>query len=149
MTDSLTEALGRQVIAADSAEELGEVKTFTADRTGRRLTGIHVAGRKRNARMVSWDAITAFGSDAVMVTSSEEIFEVEDERTDDMIRGDVEYLGATVLTADGEIIGTVDEVHFEEDSGQVVGLLTDKSRIDGDRIRSLGSFAVVVDRLPE
>lgn len=145
MTESITEALGRRVVAADTAEELGEVKAFTVDPTGRRLTAIQVGGRKRNAQVVDWDAITAFGPDAVMVAGADRVHDVGSERVDEMVRGNVEYIGATILTTDGEIIGKVSEVHFDEASGDVTGLLGESGRIAGDRIRSLGGFAAVVE----
>ncbi len=145
MTAILTEVLGRRVVASDTAEEIGEVKAVVADRTGRRFTAIHVAGRRRSAELVDWNDITAIGSDAVMVTSAGAVTGVPDQRAEDAVKGAIDYLGATVLSTDGVVLGTVSDVHFDEAGGTVVGLLTKDGRIEGDRIRGLGTFAAVVD----
>ena len=39
-TMEMTDALGRRVVAADSAEAIGQVKAFVVDRSGRAITRI-------------------------------------------------------------------------------------------------------------
>ena len=54
-------------------------------------------------------------------------------------------LGTRVLTVDGRELGTVTDVEFDTDSGAVVRVQTDQGPIEPDRLRSLGSYALVVD----
>lgn len=144
MTSTLSELLGRRVVAADTAADLGEVKAVVPNRAGRVLDGIHVSGGKRHPELVKWSDITAVGPDAVMISSSSALTEWTDDRTDEAVRGHIDFLGSTILSTDGAILGSVSDVHFDEESGTIVGLLHDGGRIDGERVRSIGTFAVVV-----
>lgn len=144
MTSILSEVLGRRVVAADSAADLGEVKAVVPNRSGRVIDGIHVSGGKRNPELVNWSDVTAVGPDAVMVGSAGALEEWTDDRTDEAVRGHVDFLGSTILSTDGAILGSVSDVHFDDDDGVIVGLLHEGGRIEGERIRSIGTFAVVV-----
>ena len=144
MTSILSEVLGRRVVATDTVADLGEVKTLVPNQSGRTIDGIHVSGGKRHPELVNWSDVDAVGPDAVMVSSADALAEWTDDRTDEAVRGHVDFLGSTILSTDGAILGTVSDVHFDEDDGVIVGLLHEGGRIDGERIRSIGTFAVVV-----
>lgn len=61
------------------------------------------------------------------------------------VKGVVTMLGTRVLAVDGREVGTVTDVEFDTDSGVVVRVVTDQGPIEPDRLRSLGSYALVVD----
>jgi len=142
----LTECIGRRVIASDSAEEIGEVKRFVFDQSGRSITQVQIGGRKRKAELVDWADIGSFGADAVMVTSADRVHHPIDDRQEAMVDGDIAYLGVKVLSSDGVQVGKVDAVHFDESSGTVLGAEISEGfgLVPTDRIHGLGSFALVV-----
>lgn len=145
MTTSFTSAIGRKVIAANSADDVGKVKTFVVDQAGTSITQIQVTGRKRNAELVNWQDVEAFGPDALIIKDVVHLHEAPDERTEEMVRGTVEYLDSLILSDDGEELGTVSDVHFDEKSGEIVGVLGETvGRVEGDKIASLGSYALVI-----
>lgn len=144
-TDTFTSALKRKVVASDTAESIGAVKGFVLDRRGRRIESIHVDGRGKRASLLAWSAVRSFGVDAVMAASGHDPSGVTDEHEKESVTGHVAMLGARVLTTDGVEAGTVTDVEFDADSGEVLRILTAQGAIDADHLRSLGSYALVVD----
>lgn len=146
MTQTFEKSIGRSVIDQSSADDIGEVKSFVVDRRGEKIRGVQIGGRKRKPCMVDWKHIVSFGDDAVMVTSSSDAHDAREERTTQMTKGAVEFVGARVLTTDGAEVAKVTDVHFDPESGEIEGAMTDRAgRIDSSRIRSVGAYAVVVD----
>ncbi|MDH3302344.1 MAG: PRC-barrel domain-containing protein [Acidimicrobiia bacterium] len=145
MITTFTSAIGRNVVDSATADDVGSVKTIVVDQEGRRITGIQVAGRKRHAQMVDWGDVDSFGEDVVLISSKRAIHEPVEERTADTVKGDVHYIGSRVLTVDGAELGRVKDVHFDTDTGEVIALMSDSGRVEADRIRSLGTYAAVVE----
>lgn len=145
MSDAFTSAIGRKVVDSATADDVGEIKAFVVDQTGRQITGLQVAGRHRNAPGVDWDDVDSFGDDVVLIASQSAIHEPTEERTTDMVKGDVHYIGTRILTVEGVELGHVKDVHFDTDSGEVIALMSDSERVEAARIRSLGTYAAVVE----
>lgn len=147
-TDSFTNVKGRTVIASGSAESIGSVKGFVLTADGRTIESIHVDGRGKRAAVLSWSDVQAFGADAVMTTAGAAPATVDDDHQKAAVKGVVTMLGSRVLTIDGREVGTVDDVEFDTGSGAVVRVTTDHGPIEASRLRSLGSYALVVDETP-
>ena len=145
MSESMRAALGRRVVAVDTAEDIGAVKSFVLDRSGQRITQLHVAGGKRSAELVNWSDVTAFGADAVMVASRRAVTDSVEERADQMVRGRVEVIGARVLDTEGFEHGAVTDIEFDTDDGTVLAAVGHGTRWPGDSIRSLGGYALIID----
>lgn len=144
-TDTFSHVAGRGVVASDSAESIGSVKGFVLDAGGRQIDAIHVDGHGKRATILEWSAIKAFGADAVMATSGTDPSTIDDDHQKAAVKGVVTMLGTRVLTVEGREIGTVTDVEFATDSGAVVRVVTDHGPIEPDRLRSLGSYTLVVD----
>ena len=144
-TETFTHVQGRGVVASDSAESIGSVKGFVLDARGRKIEAIHVDGHGKNATVLAWSAVKAFGADAVMATTGADPSTIDNEHQKAAVKGVVTMLGTRVLTVDGREVGTVTDVEFDTDSGVVVSVVTDQGPIEPDRLRSLGSYALVVD----
>ncbi|MEO5723215.1 MAG: PRC-barrel domain-containing protein [Ilumatobacteraceae bacterium] len=144
-TDTFSHVEGRGVVASDSAESIGSVKGFVLDARGRQIEAIHIDGRGRKAAIINWSAVEAFGADAVMATSGADPSTIDNEHQRLAVKGVVTMLGTRVLQVDGREVGTVTDVEFDTDSGAVVRVQTDQGPIEPDRLRSLGSYALVVD----
>jgi uncharacterized protein YrrD len=145
MTETFTGAEGRSVVASDTAEGIGEVKGFVVDPTASRVDAVHVSGRGKKAEVVAWSAITSFGADAVMADSASTPEQVTTDRETQAVRGKVSALGSRVLTTTGFDAGTVVDVEFDTGSGELTAVRTDTDTFSRDRLRSLGSYALVVE----
>lgn len=144
MTETFTAAEGRSVVASDTAEHIGEVKGFVVDPTASRVDAVHVAGRGKKAEVVAWRAIKSFGSDAVMADSASTPQRVSTDRETQAVKGDVDALGRRVLLTSGFEAGSVVDVEFDTETGDLTGIRTEQETFGGDRLVSLGSYALVV-----
>lgn len=145
MSEAFTSAIGRKVIDSATADDVGEVKAFVVDEAGRKITRIQIAGRSRHAQLVDWDDVDSFGDDVVLISSRGAIHESTEERTTDIVKGDIHYIGSRILSVEGVELGTVEDVHFDTETGEVMALMGDSGRVEGTRIRSLGTYAAVVE----
>jgi uncharacterized protein YrrD len=144
-TDTFTNARKRRVVASDTAESVGSVKGFILDPGGRRIEAIHIDGHGRHAAILDWSAVAAFGADVVMAHAGDNPSSVGSDHEKAAVKGAVTMLGTRVLTTGGAEVGTVADVEFDTDSGDVVRIFTDEGSIDAARLRSLGSYALVID----
>lgn len=144
-TVSLTQLKGRRVVATDDAKQIGQVEHLVLSPDARSVEAIHVAGKKQHADIVGWADVSSIGNDAVMVTSATSARQPESDADAKFVTGDVVIIGARVLDTEGDEIATVTDLQFDIDSGVIVGVTTTTGTIDADRIRSLGTFALVVD----
>lgn len=142
---SLAELEGRRVIAADDATEIGHAKHLVLSSDARRVEAMHVAGKRKHAELVDWADITSVGSDAVMVRSATASREPSSDTDADFVRENVTIIGSSVLDTEGYEIATVTDLEFDAESGEVLSVTTSNGRIGSDRLRSIGTFALVVD----
>jgi sporulation protein YlmC with PRC-barrel domain len=140
----LSEAHGRQVLSRASAERVGRLEHVVVDVGARRITALHVGGRRKKARLVDWDRIVGFGPDGIVV---------EDERALRAPSGDVEAAvaggrldldGRLVLDDLGNSPGALDDVVFDEASGAIDALVSGDQEIDAARLRAIGPYCVLV-----
>lgn len=145
MSTSYIELLDRPVVAIDTAAEVGTVKNLVIDRAATRVERIQVAGRSRSPELVEWSQVHSVGSDAVMIGSPEVVHESRSTDDDDLyIRGDIEIIGAQVTTTSGFHAGTVTDLHIDADTGSILAAMTSEGRVAVDRIKSFGTFGLVV-----
>lgn len=143
----LREALGRPVMARDTAESVGQLHGAVVDATGRRVVAVQV-GKGHKARLVDWSAVTGMGPDAVVVDAEASLRAASGGREEGVLKGDLPLLGHRVLSDRGDVLGALDDVELDETTGEVLTLLTGGEAISASRLRSLGGYAVVVAAEP-
>jgi sporulation protein YlmC with PRC-barrel domain len=139
---SLRTAIGKPVIERETAEQVGDVRFFAIDGIERQVTAL-VVSAGRASRVVDWAEIQNVGPDAVIVNSSREPADA-DARA---VSGALSPIDKRLLTDHGNELAAVDDVEID-DSGAVVELVAGDERIGGDRLRGVGSYAVVVEADP-
>ncbi len=115
------------------------------DPDGPRITGIHVGGGKRHGRLVDWDDVASFGSDAVMVESAAAVHDARSPLEARALKGELSMLDKRVLDSRGDDLGALVDVEFDPADGTITALALDRATIEGDRLRGVGRYAVVVD----
>ena len=139
----LRATLGRPVVARDTAETVGDVQGAVVDVPSRRIVALQV-GKGRKARLVDWASLSGVGPDAVVVLSESALRGPAGEREEGFVKGGLPLLGARVLTDRGDVIGSLDDVEFDEESGSVDTLVAGEHQLAGTDLRAIGSYAVVV-----
>lgn len=118
------ELLGRPVVAINTGERVDNVRDLVFDHQANEVLGLLVdeGGFFRAARVVPFDAIRSIGEDAIMVDSSESVTSTrEDGRLADVLDSKVSLTGMTLLTTDGQNLGKIADVFFDEHTGRVEG----------------------------
>ncbi|HVL98590.1 MAG TPA: PRC-barrel domain-containing protein [Egibacteraceae bacterium] len=139
-----SDAHGTPVMSRNDAEQLGKVRRLLVDVGHRRVTAVHIDGRRKRALLVEWRALSGFGPDAVVVGDGGALRGPADERELAMVAGDLDWLGRRVLTDRGESAGAVDDVEFDEDSGALTSIVTTRATYGADRLVALGPYCVIV-----
>lgn len=142
-----SEAGGRHVVSTSTATTVGRVHGFVVDPLARRVVALELKKTEGPGDTLAWEALTAFGRDAVTVPGAAAITTAEG-RVAELTGKSHGLLRKRVLTEAGDEVGTVEDVEFEAASGRVTALLTKTEEIDGDRLIGIGSYAVVVRSAP-
>jgi uncharacterized protein YrrD len=143
MSEFVTQASGRKVVGREDAEVAGQIKSFVFDERVQRIQALHVSGRTRNAELVEWQDIVGFGPDAVVI-AADRLREVNEERERDAVRHRVDVIGAVVLDDKGDQHGSVRDLRFDPQSGEVEVVIGDHDEWSPDEVLALGTFALVV-----
>ena len=118
------DVIGLTILSLSSGRKLGSVKDVLFDPETNRILAVLVdeGGWFDKARVVPFGSIRSFGRDAVIVPDDTVVVPAD---SDPVIkraldRGKV-VVGMEVYTTDGRYLGKIDEVVFDEQTGQVQG----------------------------
>ncbi len=139
----LHDAMGRSVVARDTAETIGQVHGAVVDVGSRRIAALQV-GKGHKGRLADWAAVTGVGPDAVVVDGEASLRAARGEREERILKGDIALLGGRVLTDRGDALGALDDVEFDETTGEILALICGETTVAAGRLRSAGGFALVV-----
>ena len=139
----LSEAMGRSVVARDTAETIGSLHGAVVDAAAPRILALQV-GKGHKAQLADWPSVTGVGPDAVVLEGEASLRAPAGEREQGVVKGDIPLLGGRVLTDRGDELGTLDDVEFDESTGEVVALVSGPITAPGGQLRSIGSYAIVV-----
>jgi uncharacterized protein YrrD len=134
---------GRAVIAHDTAERIGTVEGLVVDPGAHRILALHVGGKKSSGEFVSWGDVASIGDDAVM-TSTSSTRPAAGDVEERVAHGVSLELGMRTLADVGDVLGDLDDVSFDADSGSIESLRVADRTISGDHLLGIGSYAVVV-----
>jgi sporulation protein YlmC with PRC-barrel domain len=140
---TLRALLGRAVLTRDTAERVGAADGVVIDPDDRRVVAVQL-GTRKSSRFVTWDDIGAIGDDAIMVDSASAVREPDTNLEHRLASGATSVLGKRLLDDDGDEVGTVDDVAFDDTTGVLQHLRVADAEIPSDRLLGIGAYAVVV-----
>jgi len=138
-----SEAVGQRVVSTTSAATVGHVSSLVIDAAAQRVVALSLKKTPVSGTLLPWSDVTAFGVDAVTVTSESQIIEEQGEYAELNSKAHV-ILKKRILNTAGLQVGTVRDVDFDPADGRILGILTDDQPIDGRALLGVGSYAVVV-----
>lgn len=138
--------LGRKVMDRSRAEQLGTVEGIVVDTSGAetRILSLRISGAGDDGEFVDWEHVTGTGDDAVVVEEGDNLHPARSPLEERLKAGETELLGKRVLSDHGNVMGKVDDVDFDAGSGRIVHVAAGDERIGGERLRSIGPYAVIV-----
>jgi sporulation protein YlmC with PRC-barrel domain len=137
-----SEAHGYKVVSTSTAETVGKVDELVVDPRSRSVVALGLK-KTDTGQSLRWGDLAAFGSDAVTVASADLITEPTADIAA-LTGKDHHLIGKRVLDTRGDELGKVDDVEFDQQSGEVTGVLIAHDKLQGARLIGVGSYAVVV-----
>ncbi|MGQ0845361.1 MAG: PRC-barrel domain-containing protein [Sporichthyaceae bacterium] len=129
------------VVDVSEAATVARVEALVVDTGPARVVALRL-GKAGDADVVAWSDLKAFGPDAVTVPSANVLRTASgDERL--LCHEDRDLLGKRALTQTGNSLGTVLEVEFDPDTGEVTTVRTDAGELAGERLTGLGTYAAI------
>ncbi|MFC4427429.1 PRC-barrel domain-containing protein [Deinococcus navajonensis] len=118
------EILGKNIVSISTGQRVDAVRDVVFDHQANQVLGLLVdeGGWFRAARVVPFERIRSFGEDAIMIGDVSDLTSSrEDGRLADMLENKISLMGMTLLTTDGQNLGKIADVYFDEHSGRVEG----------------------------
>ncbi|MDO4263955.1 MAG: PRC-barrel domain-containing protein [Deinococcus sp.] len=120
------ELLGRHVVDLSTGERVDSVRDIVFDHGANLVLGLVVDGGgswlRRRDRVIPFSAVYSVGEDAVMITSAQDTASEEEQaRMKEIMDSKVNLIGMALLTSQGEDLGRIGDVVFDEYSGRVEG----------------------------
>lgn len=118
------EVIGRKVITLDNGEQVDTVHDLVFDYQANEVLALLVdeGGWFRAARVVPFENIRSIGEDAVMIGSADQVVSTRDDsRIAELLDTKTGLIGLNLLTEDGEDLGRIADVYFDDHTGKVLG----------------------------
>lgn len=118
------EILGRPVIAISTGEKIETVHDVIFDHQANQVLGLLVdeGGWFSAAKAVPFVQVRSIGEDAIMVADPDAVTTTrEDGRLKEALDSKSSLIGLTLLTTDGQNLGRIADVFFDEHTGRVEG----------------------------
>lgn len=119
----LQEMIGLAVFDVENGKEIGKIHDFILDENWS-ITGLEIEGKalfSSHVKTVSWEDISAYGEDAVMIRSLEAVQKTDpDDIPFTYLLGRRKLKEMQVLTEDGILLGRVSDVYFEQEQGNTI-----------------------------
>ncbi|GGK13116.1 hypothetical protein GCM10008955_03010 [Deinococcus malanensis] len=118
------EILGKNVVAINTGQRVDSVRDVVFDHQANQVLGLLVdeGGWFRAARVVPFEHIRSFGEDAIMIGDAGDLTTTrEDGRLAEVLESKTSLIGMTLLTTDGQDLGKIADVLFDEHTGRVEG----------------------------
>ena len=118
------EVLNKKLVALNGDVHADHVRDLIFDPHGQRLLALLVdeGGWFHAAKVVPYDRVRSIGEDAVMVDSLDAVVSAREvPGMPEILSGDHQLIGTPLMTTDGEDLGTLADLYFDETNGQVTG----------------------------
>ncbi len=119
-----SDIIGKSITAFDSGKRVARVQDLIFDQDTNELLGILVkeAALFRAAKVLPLGAISAFGTDTLIIPSKDNIISAkDDDRIDRVLDRNLILKGTRIVTTDGRYLGSVVDLFFDEQTGAIEG----------------------------
>ena len=119
-----SDIIGKSIIAFDTGRRVARVQDLIFDQETNDLLGVLVeeSGLFRAAKVIPLGAISAFGTDALIISSKQDIISAKgDDRVNRVLDRNLVLKGTRIVTTDGRYLGSVVDLFFDEQTGAIEG----------------------------
>lgn len=152
MTLSDKDFIGLEVVGLDDAVILGQVAGLIVDDKTRSVAALVIDTGAYRMSVLPYEAVRSVGTDALVIGSSEELKLVTDvPEIDALARRRVQLPGRFVLADNGTVLGVVDHILIDEDSGRLTQLVVEledeensRAEVNAEDMLTVGEEIVIV-----
>jgi sporulation protein YlmC with PRC-barrel domain len=137
----LTSLTGHPVISRADADELGRLDTVVIDPDSHAVRAYRLMGTDE---VLPVEATNSVGADALMVEDGALLRPPHDDIERRAVEGDLQVLGARVLSDHGNELGTLNDLDFDPETGRIETLAIGSMQLPGDDLVGIGRYAVMV-----
>jgi uncharacterized protein YrrD len=115
---------GRDVLSLATGARIHSVKEILIDRDNEKVVALLVdeGGLLGTSTVVPFGAITSFGRDAVIINEETSVVAASsDPQVKVILEDNHKLLGKTVFTEDGQKVGSIGDLYFDDQSGRITG----------------------------
>jgi len=117
---------GRPVVDMDAAEALGRIDGIVVDPAARRIAGFQVSRRdsplgSRTLTAVPASSVHAIGPDAITIRHHDVVEAGDTEAGLDDLPRLSDFIGRTVVSREGRVLGVVDDILIDAPDARIVG----------------------------
>jgi uncharacterized protein YrrD len=118
-----SEVLGRTAVIREGGQKAGKVKDVVIDHTGHQILGFVLAeGTFKKTLVARWAGLQTIGEDNVIFNTTGDVVKVAGApEIKDVLDSKLRFKGRKLQTTAGKDLGEIDEVQFDERTGQVLG----------------------------
>jgi uncharacterized protein YrrD len=118
-----SELIGRAVVVREGAQEVGKIKDFVVDSSGRQVLGFVISeGLFKSTKVAPWATVQAIGPDSVIVAAATSIVKAaEMPDIQAVLDKELNVRGVRLQTTAGKDLGKIDDLQFDEHTGAVLG----------------------------
>lgn len=116
--------IGKSVVAADTGKIIHKVHDVVIDSPGQQLLALLVdeGGLLASAQIIPFRDVASVGPDAVMVASETVVMAAnEHPAVEKVVNADQKIVSLKVMTEDGQDLGTIADLYFDEQTGTIAG----------------------------
>ena len=146
------EILGLPIISITEGRELGLSQTLLIDAKNAAVAAITIEDEDwyRGVKLIPFESIVVIGSDAIIITSSENILRYDsDSRYEALLDANIRVLGTKAITKSGSIRGKVSEIFIGDDGKiekcELTALDGSVSEISAGEVAIFGKQVTMID----
>jgi uncharacterized protein YrrD len=140
---ALSTLIGANVVSRATAEELGTIQAAVLDVPSRSVVAWQI-GKGRRSKIVAHAHLTGMGAAAVVVDDEANLHDASTPEEAATVKGSRPLIGHQALSDGGDILGVVQDADVDTESGALLSVQTPAGSYEADRVRGLGSFALVI-----
>lgn len=140
----LSQVRGQRVLARADAQLVGSVRRLLVDPAGMKVDAAELEGVSEEATILPWEQVVSVGPDALMVEQAGVLQPPSEDVTERIAGGVYDLEGKKVLTDEGDSLGQLEDVEFDEHSGRITGLRVPGHSLAVNRLVALGRDALIV-----
>lgn len=118
------DTIGKPIIAYETGEKVAQVRDLIFDYRRNRVLGFLVIekGWLRKGEAVAVEAVRSIGPDSIIITDKAAIVDLAElPELQAVIEDDKALIHAKIMTTDGQNLGTILDLYFEDETWSVVG----------------------------